>query len=285
MLNRVLIVAVLVMAVFMTAAVGQEKAPITPTPSLKIVSPANGEKWDEGSTRTVEWSLVTSAGMDSLQIMLIAIDDPKEGAKMIPLVTFMKDNPDMPGIRKWEWVNIGPTAPKTKLQITAFLAKAKPMVASCDFIINPSVTDEKAAGAPIAPPPIAPAPISVIKILAPNGGEMLEAGSGALITWGFDAPAKLLEGLPTFRIFLSRDGGKSFGEKIATGISAGSPKTTKEFKWEVPKVPGDMCIIKISLVAKDGKTLFSDVSDKMFAIVKPTTTDKPDVQAKPENKE
>lgn len=97
---------------------------------------------------------------------------------------------------------------------------------------------------------------STLRLLTPNGGERIQAGSAYLVQWG--APANAV----TFRLRYSLDGGTTW-LLIKNGITGNS------YNWIVP-TPGQnrkIAILQITAFNRAGKNLGSDVSDAPFNII------------------
>ena len=104
----------------------------------------------------------------------------------------------------------------------------------------------------------------VVTTVYPNGGEEFSTGENVVITWTVDEAA----GATTEDILLSTDGGLTYGETIALGITSGDT-----YAWTVSEGASTECRIRV--IARNGAGLASfDDSDADFS--KGTSTDGPD---------
>lgn len=94
-----------------------------------------------------------------------------------------------------------------------------------------------------------------VRLLSPNGGELLSAGRNYLITW-----TAANETPDSCTILLSLDGGQSFDHSVKRGLSAVS-----SFLWKPPDVQSSTLRIKIESYLL-GEMFGRDVSDDDFAI-------------------
>jgi FtsP/CotA-like multicopper oxidase with cupredoxin domain len=100
-----------------------------------------------------------------------------------------------------------------------------------------------------------------VKLLTPNGGETIPAGSAYLVQWG--APANAA----TFRLRYSLDGGATW-LLIKKGITGNS------FNWNVP-TPGKnrkSALLEVTAFNKAGTNIGSDVANAAFTIETVTVT-------------
>ncbi|MBL8151113.1 MAG: hypothetical protein JNN15_14395 [Blastocatellia bacterium] len=97
-----------------------------------------------------------------------------------------------------------------------------------------------------------------VRVISPNGSEAVIAGETFTITWTVTDDV----GISSQDIFLSTDGGVSFSQVIATGLSGG----LQSFVWSVPSSIST-ANGRIQIVARDtvGNTS-NDLSDNNFAI-------------------
>jgi hypothetical protein len=91
---------------------------------------------------------------------------------------------------------------------------------------------------------------------APNGGEVLTAGSTFTIEWRILIP----HGPSTFDLSLSTDGGTTW-EPIVTGL----PYEARTYDWTVPELDSDQCLVEVLMITDEGPD-YSDVSDGPFTI-------------------
>ncbi len=109
----------------------------------------------------------------------------------------------------------------------------------------------------IQPPAMPP----TVRLLAPNGGEVIPAGSVFTIRWISSDD----RGLASHDLLLSTDGGQSFPFTIRTGL----PGSAQSFVWSVPSSLGTTQA-RIRVVAHDTDGLTAqDDSDGNFTIERP----------------
>jgi hypothetical protein len=102
-----------------------------------------------------------------------------------------------------------------------------------------------------------------VTVNAPNGGESLNIGSNTNIQWS----ANDNQSVTSVDILLSRDGGATYPEVLASGIG-----NSGSFAWVVsgPSVPGNNAFVRID--AHDGGcNIGTDTSNSGFTIVDPNT--------------
>lgn len=97
-----------------------------------------------------------------------------------------------------------------------------------------------------------------VSLSAPNGGEMIDAGYTYKITWTTGGS----QGISSQEITLSTDGGKTFSDKIVTGLSSGE----KSYTWSVSKnLHTTKGRIRIKVTDASGDTA-EDESDADFIV-------------------
>ncbi len=95
-----------------------------------------------------------------------------------------------------------------------------------------------------------------VTLTSPNGGEVWEAEADSTITWSANDNV----GVTSIDILLSRDGGVTFDETIATGLANDGSHT-----WQVTGPASDTC--RIAVIATDDAGLAAiDSSDDNFTI-------------------
>jgi hypothetical protein len=99
-----------------------------------------------------------------------------------------------------------------------------------------------------------PFAIEVIRLISPNGGEVLASGSNYLMDWE-------ASGVTNFSLQYSINGGVTWNQ-IANSISETS------YNWRVAAPAGNMtrCSVKVNAFDKSGLQLGTDRSDKLFSI-------------------
>ena len=105
-----------------------------------------------------------------------------------------------------------------------------------------------------------PFTLEAVKLLAPNGGETLQANSVHTITWSTHKTPSPISG---FKLFFSDNGGKRW-KLIA--VESGNPGT---YAWNVTprSKPSSHCLVKLVLLNEQGKAVGSDLSDDEFTVV------------------
>ncbi|HLF15626.1 MAG TPA: hypothetical protein VI932_12135 [Bacteroidota bacterium] len=185
--------------------------------SLTVVSPDGGEVWYTDSTYSVTWTsqFVNRVGID------YTTDD---GASWIPVADTLEA-----GTGSYPWTV--PVTPSGACRIRI------------RDLGNPSLSDVSDSTFTIDD--------GSIRLIEPNGGERISAGSNRLVTW---------EALNIDRITLdfSTDSGVSWVD-IATGVDA----SIGEYEWTVPHTPSPSCFLR---AWKTTDPFRSDVSDSAFVI-------------------
>ncbi len=82
-------IVVLIIAIIGAATIWLLRGPITPAPAITITSPAAGDVWQSGETRTISWTTQGVPGSDKISITLRRIPPPPlqtEGQEFDPIV-------------------------------------------------------------------------------------------------------------------------------------------------------------------------------------------------------
>jgi len=97
---------------------------------------------------------------------------------------------------------------------------------------------------------------TVVKVLSPNGGEIIAAGSTYSVRWG--APSNAVK----FRLYYSMNNGLSW-KTITTSYVTGTT-----YSWTVPTVTSSQknCLIKVNGYDSSGRLVSYDRSDKVLQI-------------------
>jgi len=105
-----------------------------------------------------------------------------------------------------------------------------------------------------------PFTIEVVKVTAPNGGEILKSGSTYTITWRTNAT---IRPIAKVQIFYTLDGGASW--KLIKAFNGTNPGI---HKWRVPVVDSAKTQCKVKVLLRDSANVVigSDVSDRFFTI-------------------
>lgn len=101
--------------------------------------------------------------------------------------------------------------------------------------------------------------IEVVRLISPNGGEIISSGDIFTISWIFN---DTLSPVGKIELYYSEDNGKKW-YKITTIYGS-----LNSYDWEVPNVGEDISICKAKVVLKStkGKKLGEDISDGNFTI-------------------
>ncbi len=99
-----------------------------------------------------------------------------------------------------------------------------------------------------------------MKVISPNGGEILTSGETHEITWTKNVTKKPVEKV---KLLYTRNG----GEKWVKIEPAPGPEDMS-YDWTVPEVSKEKtkCKVKVVLKAARGKTVGKDTSDGYFTI-------------------
>jgi len=186
--------------------------------SLKINSPNGGESWEAGSAKQIKWY---SSGLDSVKLQYTT-----DNGQHWNLIAVDRRNT---GIYYWDPI---PNTPST-------LAKVRIMDAK-DGTISTESTN-----------PFTILPEPVIKVLSPNGGETILAGTNRKIEW-------ISENIENIKIAYSTNNGFDWKTIVA------STPATGFYIWSpVPNLNSQLCKIRV-YDAADSEP--SDVSDSVFTI-------------------
>ncbi|MBI1938936.1 MAG: hypothetical protein HYS25_12560 [Ignavibacteriales bacterium] len=190
--------------------------------SIRIVSPAGGESWEGGTAKEIKWY---SSGLDSVKI-----EYSTNNGNNWHLIAVDKKNT---GIYYWEPV---PNTPSTLAQIRITNAKdGSPSAVSLVFNILPE---------------------PILKVLSPNGGEVLLSGGSRKVEW-------VSENIQNVKIAYTTDNGFGWTTIVESTPSIGF------YTWnQIPNLNSQLCKIRI-FDAVDGEP--SDVSDSVFTITNQVT--------------
>ena len=186
--------------------------------SLKINSPNGGESWEAGSAKQIKWY---SSGLDSVRI-----EYTTDNGLHWNFIAIDKKNT---GIFYWEPV---PNTPSTLAKVR--IMDAKDGVPSTESTNTFTILPE-----------------SILRVLSPNGGEKILAGTSRKIEW-------VSENIENVKIAYTTNNGFEWKTIIA------STPATGFYIWSpVPNINSQLCKIRI-YDAVDGEP--SDVSDSVFTI-------------------
>jgi hypothetical protein len=191
---------------------------------LKLISPNGGEVIPAASNHTISWEVV--------------------GALISPLQYSLEYSLD--GGATWKLIANG----LTNLNYNWNVPVPGGNKSSC-FVRVIGIDTGMQVGMDLSDKPFA---IEVIKLISPNGGEVLASGSNCLIDWE-------ASGVTNFSLQYSINGGVTWNQ-IASGI----PETS--YDWTVTAPAGNMtrCFVKVNAFDNSGLQLGTDRSDKLFSI-------------------
>ncbi len=193
-----------------------------------ITYPNGGETLVGGSTFTTTWSTV-GQGFDSYRLLYST-----DGGSSYPDTVTTGISPDSTSYN-WTLPPINYATCRVKVQIL-------------DTGNNVISEDESNSNFSILTYP---------SITSPNGGETLVGGSTFPITW-----STVGEGFNSYRLLFSSDGGSSYPDTIATGIS---PDSTS-LNWTLPPINCNTCRVKVQILDTGNNVISEDASDGDFAI-------------------
>ena len=193
-----------------------------------IISPNGGETWAGGSTHPITWSTF-GYGFGGYRLLFST-----DGGSSYTDTISTGISPDSTSY-SWELPQINSNTCRVKLQI----------LDSLDNVISEDASDGNFTIELYA------------TLISPNGGENLAVGSTHTITW-----STFGEGFNSYQLFFSIDGGTSYPDTIATGIS---PDSTS-YNWTTPQITSDSVRVKIQVIGSEGQVLAKDWSDGNFQI-------------------
>ena len=206
--------------------------PVDQPPAVTVLTPNGGELLIPGQEVTVSWNSGDDVGLVSHDVTF----STDGGATFQPIAL------GIPGFRR----NAVWTVPSQPTGLALVSVKATDTGGqttedrSDAFFSIVGIIDRK----------------PMVTVLAPNGGETLQAGQTVTISWTSSDDV----GLTSHDVRYSVDGGATF-LPIVTGI----PGTRRNALWTVPDTPGDRALV--SVIARDtaGQTA-EDRSDGFFRI-------------------
>ncbi len=101
--------------------------------------------------------------------------------------------------------------------------------------------------------------IEVVRLISPNGGNILRSGEAYRITW---ATLETKTPVTKVKLYYTKDGGTTW-----LSIKGTPPGNPGEYKWTpVTGKPKSRCKVKVVLKDAADETVGSDVSDGVFTI-------------------
>jgi hypothetical protein len=209
-------------------------AVLPPEGELTLLDPNGGEVLPSGTSFTIRWRAPSEARLFTLKYSL------NNGRSWKTLVR------DIAGDH-YEWMVPTPrrNSPKSLVKILAFDEAGKR--------IGTDRSDGRFT-------------IEVVRVLSPNGGETLVAGTAHQISWTTHATK---EDVVQVKLLYSLNGKQ--WHRIA--VVEGDPGS---FLWTVPQVPApkDRCRVKVKLYGASGRSVGKDLSDAPFTILPSSGLDK-----------
>lgn len=194
---------------------------------VSLEYPNGGESLPAGGKATISWSAPSTAETFSLDLTV------NNGQNWTSIATNLTNT-------SYDWVipAVKKNSPGSRVRVKAFNASGGGVgkdVSDATFLIE------------------------VLRLDAPNGGEIVHSGSVTNITWTTELTSKPVA---STIVQLTKDGGSTW-TKIAT--LAGNPGS---YGWTVPSVPSakSRCKVKVILKASDGTSVGNDTSNATFTI-------------------
>ena len=197
-------------------------------PSTDLISPNGGETLAGGSTNPIIWS-TDALGFNSIRILLST-----NGGVSYTDTIATGISPDNTSYT-WILPIINSYTCRVKVQIL-------------DDLDNVISEDASNSNFSIQTYPT---------VTSPNGGENWEGGSTHPISW-----STFGEGFNSYRLLFSTDGGSTFPDTIATGIS---PDSTS-YNWKLPVINSYTCRVKVQILDSLNNVISEDESDDNFTI-------------------
>jgi hypothetical protein len=99
-------------------------------------------------------------------------------------------------------------------------------------------------------------PFTVVRLISPNGGEVIPSGGTFPITWGAPSAAA------SFKLYYSLNNGAKWLAVVAAKVTGTS------YPWKAPRVTGTTrtCLVKVVGYDARGRQMGADQSDKPFTI-------------------
>jgi hypothetical protein len=202
--------------------------PVTGT-SISLVAPNGGEIVPSGSIYRIQWTATSPAVQFKLKYSM------DNGLTWIPMTTgFIAGT-------SYDWP--APTPSRNK--------KNTCLVKVAGYDASGVKVGADKSGAPFT--------IEVVKLISPNGGDILTSGIQHTIAWATNAT---VESVTAADLYYSVDGGTTW--KLIPAAITGNPGN---YNW-TPTVSKKKISCKVKVVLKDmiGNTVGSDASDSYFTI-------------------
>lgn len=211
-------------------------------PAVQVIAPNGGETITAGDQVTITWT-----SSDNVAVVSQDIDYLFEFIDLapVPIVTGLPGNAQS---FLWEFNGRESASETIRIRVIAF-----------DEAENRG-TDMSDAPLTLVTPTVDTTPPTV-RVVFPNGGEKLKAGTTTTIRW----ESADNQGINRHDVLLSTDGGASFPTTLASGL----PGTAQTFDFVIPTTQGKSKTARIQVRATDdaGNSAF-DTSDTSFRIKK-----------------
>ncbi|HXF05639.1 MAG TPA: Ser-Thr-rich GPI-anchored membrane family protein [Blastocatellia bacterium] len=209
---------------------------VTP-PQVSVTRPGAGDIVQAGRSTTIRWTSSDNIGVVAHDIQL----STNGGASFAITVAA-----NLPGTQQTFTWNVPAEVVTNQAVIRVIARDAAGNSGQGDsgiFVIQPAPT-----------PP-------TVRLLAPNGGEVIQAGSVFTVRWTSSDD----RGIASHDLLLSTDGGQSFPFTIQTGL----PGSAQSFAWSVPSTLATTQA-RLRVIARDVDGLTAqDDSDADFTIERP----------------
>jgi hypothetical protein len=207
----------------------------TQAPSVTVTAPNGGETWNIGTSHNITWTATDNIAVTSISIVL-----SRNGGTSYPetLATGEASH----GV--YSWLVTAPAGTTARVKVLAYDAASN---------VGQDVSNANFT--------IADATAPTVTVSAPNGGETWDIGTSYNITW----TATDNIGVTSISIVLSRDGGATYAETLATGEA-----NDGVYSW-LAEFP-DAATARVKVIAYDAASnVGQDASDADFEIYDPAS--------------
>jgi hypothetical protein len=195
----------------------------TITDPIVVTSPNGGETWVRGTTPTITWTFLDSAGKD------VKIELLKAGTAVQTIAVW---TPNDGSVNSWTVPTSLPTGTDYKVRVTSYYYSGISDTSDNTFIISDSI---------VSPTPT-PAPL--ITVASPNGGEIWVRGTTPTITWtssgsaGKDVKIELLKAgtvIQTIAVWTPNDGSVN-SWTVPTSLPTGTDYKVRVTSYYYPAI-------------------------------------------------
>jgi hypothetical protein len=210
-----------------------------PEPTVDITYPDGGESYGNGTGQYITWN---TTGVTTLALQYTT----NNGSTWTNIGNF----PAVNGYCNW----ITPANATNQVRVRGYNIESAIDRDSSTALFSvttlPTINTDKYKGGSYDGYKMCSSLSDTIKVLTPNGGEVLNPTSNVNITWSF-------RNIDNVKIEFTTDNGATWN-LIATNI----PIDVQSYNWSVPNIPSTQCLIKISALDRP----LYDISDAVFAI-------------------